>query len=121
MPDTLQIDRPTLQAGLRSPRAMAARALEIERLCGGTPSRADLVNPTPRIRAAWAAHKCSNQLYHARWNFRFLHQSRLSVRWLYRSYTQDRRIAQACLRGAATFLREAEGILATMPANREAA
>ncbi len=97
-----------------SPTAMLSRAFEIERLCGGHPSRAQLANPTPEVQTAWTAHRCAWSLTAARGRYEFLHQRRLTIWWLYRAHAEDRRLARANLRNAAMYLREAEGRLAVI-------
>jgi hypothetical protein len=105
---------------MNTPRAMFARALEIERICGGAPTREQLGMPTAEVQAAWAAHRCYGALVLARDHLRFLRQRRLQLWWLYRAYRDDRLRAKRLLRNAAVLLREAEGRLALIEMRRAA-
>lgn len=103
-----------------SPHTLHARAQAIIAAAGGEPEnwRLSLTDPTPEVRAAWAAYQALTALFHAREYLGFI---RMARRWdiarfahNYTHHKPHQRIARSCIRSAARHLAEAERVMATI-------
>lgn len=107
-----------LSLGLISPRRLFVRATTIMNACGGEPTQADLVNPSPRTQAARNAWYVIWYLVHARDALVYLHHPRpigvASMRWRYRAHAGKRDAAKFCIATAGKHLVEAERIYASV-------